>query len=374
MLHFPHHAAPTASRLLTARHLRPTATSLCPVASALPPPPPSPPPPPGHRLALPCHLYLAPPPPPCRRLALARRIRPDSTSPRPCLPTTTSTSPRHLRPADYPLTPPRHLRLALARASSRPPPRPAHTCRSPPPLDRRRHALALTDRAPLLATAGTAVDPAAVGDRHRGWWRGPFLVPESKFVPLNVDDPMYEPSVILPLLFLTVAATVQEFLKELDGEFLKITKSMPRICIFFGLTGEEMMMFINAFPETGLEPTAFAALVPNSADKILGEISYQQNLFQVAAPQQVMPLIVAFVFLQTDYLWRNVETNATPSSQLLHPCAMDAHPEGTSSSDKSQREKGEERGISRTGEEPADDMDDAPPSPFGALDRDDLEV
>uniref|UniRef100_A0A0E0F0K3 Uncharacterized protein n=1 Tax=Oryza meridionalis TaxID=40149 RepID=A0A0E0F0K3_9ORYZ len=92
---------------------------------------------------------------------------------------------------------------------------------------------------------------------------------------------------------------VQEFLRELDGEFLKvihcteemteqtlwdamhteqpsieavkIAKSIPRICIFSGLTGEEMMMFINAFPETGLE-AAFAALVPNSADKILGEV------------------------------------------------------------------------------------------------------
>ncbi|KAG8044394.1 hypothetical protein GUJ93_ZPchr0004g38110 [Zizania palustris] len=48
---------------------------------------------------------------------------------------------------------------------------------------------------------------------------------------------------------------------------------MPIICIFSGLTGEEMMMFINAFPETGLKPAAnFAALVPSSVDKILGEV------------------------------------------------------------------------------------------------------
>lgn len=39
-----------------------------------------------------------------------------------------------------------------------------------------------------------------------------------------------------------------------------------------GLTGEEMMMFIDAFPETGLQPAVFAALVPNSADKLLEEV------------------------------------------------------------------------------------------------------
>ncbi|KAF9593562.1 hypothetical protein IFM89_024180 [Coptis chinensis] len=36
---------------------------------------------------------------------------------------------------------------------------------------------------------------------------------------------------------------------ELDIE--KIAKSPPRICFLSGLTGEEMMMFIDAFPETG---------------------------------------------------------------------------------------------------------------------------
>uniref|UniRef100_A0A0E0F0K5 Uncharacterized protein n=1 Tax=Oryza meridionalis TaxID=40149 RepID=A0A0E0F0K5_9ORYZ len=123
---------------------------------------------------------------------------------------------------------------------------------------------------------------------------------ESKFVPLNAEDPMYGPPVLLLIGFEEGETDkVQEFLRELDGEFLKvihcteemteqtlwdamhteqpsieavkIAKSIPRICIFSGLTGEEMMMFINAFPETGLE-AAFAALVPNSADKILGEV------------------------------------------------------------------------------------------------------
>lgn len=93
---------------------------------------------------------------------------------------------------------------------------------------------------------------------------------------------------------------IRELLKELDGEFLKvifctedmiprslweamntsqtnletvkIAKSLPRICFLSGLSGEEMMMFIDAFPETGLEPAVFAALVPNSADKPLEEL------------------------------------------------------------------------------------------------------
>lgn len=124
---------------------------------------------------------------------------------------------------------------------------------------------------------------------------------ESKFVPLNAEDPMYGPPALLLIGFeKSETNKIQEFLKELDGEFLKvihcteemtkqtlwdamhteqpnleavkIAKSLPRICIFSGLTGEEMMMFINAFPETGLEPAAFAALVPNSAEKVLGEV------------------------------------------------------------------------------------------------------
>jgi len=124
---------------------------------------------------------------------------------------------------------------------------------------------------------------------------------DSKFVPLNADDPMYGPPALLLIGFEKGEThKIQAFLKELEGEFLKvihcteemtkqtlwdamhteqpnleavkIADSLPRICIFSGLTGEEMMMFINAFPETGLEPAAFAALVPNSAEKVLGEV------------------------------------------------------------------------------------------------------
>ncbi|KAI9124561.1 hypothetical protein K1719_004483 [Acacia pycnantha] len=127
------------------------------------------------------------------------------------------------------------------------------------------------------------------------------LIEDSKFVPLNADDPTYGPPALLLLGFeVDEALKIQQLLKELDGEFLKvifctkgmvtrslwdamhmtqsnlkedeIDKSLPRICFLSGLSGEEMMMFIDAFPETGLEPAVFAALVPNSANKPIQEL------------------------------------------------------------------------------------------------------
>ncbi|OMO65573.1 hypothetical protein CCACVL1_21492 [Corchorus capsularis] len=127
------------------------------------------------------------------------------------------------------------------------------------------------------------------------------LVEESKFVPLNADDPTYGPPVLLLLGFeVEEAQKIRQFLKEMDGEFLevifcteemiddslwnavntrqpnleevKVAESLPRICFFSGLSGEEMMMFIDAFPESGLEPAIFAAMVPNSADKPVAEL------------------------------------------------------------------------------------------------------
>ncbi|KAI0499534.1 hypothetical protein KFK09_017738 [Dendrobium nobile] len=128
------------------------------------------------------------------------------------------------------------------------------------------------------------------------------LVEDPKFVPLNADDPVFGP----PALFLmgfdsAETSKMRKFLKELDGEFLKIilctedmlnqsiwdavhseqpnlkdveiAKSLPRICFMSGLTGEEMMMFIDAFPEIGLRPAVFAALVPNSANKLLKDVA-----------------------------------------------------------------------------------------------------
>lgn len=127
------------------------------------------------------------------------------------------------------------------------------------------------------------------------------LVEESKFVPLNADDPVYGPPALLLLGFeIDETKEIQKFLKDLDGEFMKIihcteemlsqsvwdavnteqpslqavkiAKSLPRICLLSGLSGEEMMMFIEAFPETGLKEVVFAAVVPNSANKLLSEV------------------------------------------------------------------------------------------------------
>ncbi|KAF8397746.1 hypothetical protein HHK36_016668 [Tetracentron sinense] len=127
------------------------------------------------------------------------------------------------------------------------------------------------------------------------------LIEDSKFVPMNADDPRYGPPALLLLGFeVEETMKIQQLLKELDGEFLKvihctedmisrslweamhteqpnlravkIAESLPRICFLSGLSGEEMMMFIDAFPETGLKPVVFAALVPNSAGKPLLEV------------------------------------------------------------------------------------------------------
>ncbi|XP_039826908.1 uncharacterized protein LOC120688605 isoform X4 [Panicum virgatum] len=164
----------------------------------------------------------------------------------------------------------------------------------------------------VLVARSAAAIPLHRAPARRRRWRGPLrsLPPEapaelmeedSKFVPLNADDPMYGPPALLLIGFdKGETDKIQAFLKELEGEFLKvihcteemtkqtlwdamhteqpnleavkIADSLPRICVFSGLTGEEMMMFINAFPETGLEPAAFAALVPNSAEKVLCEV------------------------------------------------------------------------------------------------------
>ncbi|XP_030544072.1 uncharacterized protein LOC115750694 [Rhodamnia argentea] len=127
------------------------------------------------------------------------------------------------------------------------------------------------------------------------------LVEDSKFVPLNAEDPRYGPPALLLVGFdAEEAGKIQQLLKEMDGEFLqivyctenmvsrslweavhtrqpdfkaiKIAKNVLRICFLSGLSGEEMMMFIDAFPETGLEPAVFAALVPNSANKPVQEL------------------------------------------------------------------------------------------------------
>ncbi|KVI05043.1 Uncharacterized conserved protein UCP014543 [Cynara cardunculus var. scolymus] len=110
------------------------------------------------------------------------------------------------------------------------------------------------------------------------------LIEDSKFVPLNPDDPTFGPPALLLLGFqvdelVKVIFCTEDMLlgslweaintKQPNLEASKIAKSLPRICFLSGLTGEEMMMFIDSFSESG---TVFAAVVPNSADKPLQEV------------------------------------------------------------------------------------------------------
>ncbi|XP_058182042.1 uncharacterized protein LOC131300295 isoform X2 [Rhododendron vialii] len=113
------------------------------------------------------------------------------------------------------------------------------------------------------------------------------LIEDSKFVPLTAEDPQYGPPALLLLGFKVEEAAKVIFCtedmitrslwdavntKQPNLDTVKIANSVPRICFLSGLTGEEMMMFVDAFPEIGLEPAVFAALVPNSADKPLQEL------------------------------------------------------------------------------------------------------
>ncbi|CAL9161937.1 unnamed protein product, partial [Musa hybrid cultivar] len=153
------------------------------------------------------------------------------------------------------------------------------------------------------------------------------LAEDPKFVPLSSDDPIYGPPALLLMGFEEdEMEKIQMLLKELDGEFLKviyctedmikqtvwhamhteqinlvdvkIAKSLPRLCILSGLSGEEMIMFIDAFPETGLQPAVFAALVPNSADKLLGDVIDEimgDHEMMISAVRKAVKLVLATI-------------------------------------------------------------------------------
>ncbi|XP_020518361.1 uncharacterized protein LOC105420082 isoform X3 [Amborella trichopoda] len=93
------------------------------------------------------------------------------------------------------------------------------------------------------------------------------LIEDPKFVPLNADDPRYGPPIyqLLEELsgdFLKVIYFTEDMIncslldamstQQPNLENMKIAKNLPRICFFSGLSGEEMMMFIDSFPETGM--------------------------------------------------------------------------------------------------------------------------
>lgn len=127
------------------------------------------------------------------------------------------------------------------------------------------------------------------------------LLEDTKFVRINDDDPQFgPPAMMLMGLSYSDVSKVQELLQNMQGDFLKVlictnemikgtlwdamnssqprlekvkaAQGVPRICFLSGLTGEEIMMFVQAFPEAKLEPTVFAALVPNNAEKTVEEL------------------------------------------------------------------------------------------------------
>ncbi|OAE23030.1 hypothetical protein AXG93_3255s1090 [Marchantia polymorpha subsp. ruderalis] len=127
------------------------------------------------------------------------------------------------------------------------------------------------------------------------------ILEDSKFVPLNDDDPRFGPAVLFLLGFgNNQGAQVLEMLREMEGDFLKVVlctpemikgtlgqavntpqpdittvrvaKGLPPICFLSGLTGEEIMMLIQAFRDSGMEDTVFAAHVPKNTDKSLEEL------------------------------------------------------------------------------------------------------
>ncbi|KAL3688448.1 hypothetical protein R1sor_014757 [Riccia sorocarpa] len=128
------------------------------------------------------------------------------------------------------------------------------------------------------------------------------ILEDDKFVPLKEDDPRYGPAVLFLLGFgNNEAGRVQEMLQEMEGDdFLRIVlctpemikgtlgqavrtqqpdlksvrvaKNLPAMCFLSGLTGEEIMLLIQAFREFGFNDTVFAAHVPKNTDKSLEEL------------------------------------------------------------------------------------------------------
>jgi hypothetical protein len=127
------------------------------------------------------------------------------------------------------------------------------------------------------------------------------ILEDSKFVPIKDDDPRFGPPVMMLLGFSDGDVTVAlDMLKEMGGDFMQVVlcteemlngtlneafstiqpdifqvkakKDVPPVCFLSGLSGEELMMVVRAFPEAGLTGIAFAAHVPKNSDKPLKEL------------------------------------------------------------------------------------------------------
>ncbi|CAK9264905.1 unnamed protein product [Sphagnum jensenii] len=127
------------------------------------------------------------------------------------------------------------------------------------------------------------------------------ILEDSKFVAINDDDPRFGPPAMLLLGFnKDEVVDVQNLVAYMGGEFMKVllyTKEMvkgtlnsalaaeqpdlsdveivqgvPHICFLSGLTGEEILMFVRTFPQSGVKDTVFASHVPNNSNKLIEEL------------------------------------------------------------------------------------------------------
>ncbi|CAM6012980.1 unnamed protein product [Sphagnum balticum] len=127
------------------------------------------------------------------------------------------------------------------------------------------------------------------------------ILEDSKFVAINDDDPRFGPPAMLLLGFnKDEVVDVQNLVAYIGGEFMKVllcTKEMvkgtlnnalaaeqpdlsdvevlqgvPHICFLSGLTGEEILMFVRTFPQSGVKDTVFASHVPNNSNKLIEEL------------------------------------------------------------------------------------------------------
>jgi len=127
------------------------------------------------------------------------------------------------------------------------------------------------------------------------------ILEDTKFVPINDDDPRFGPPAMLLLGFSDEDVRLAlEMLQDMGGNFMQVLlcteemlngtlnealnftqpdlsqvktlKGVPRVCFLSGLSGEELIMVVRAFPEAGLTGIAFAAHVPKNSDKSLKEL------------------------------------------------------------------------------------------------------
>ncbi|CAM6062784.1 unnamed protein product [Sphagnum tenellum] len=124
------------------------------------------------------------------------------------------------------------------------------------------------------------------------------ILEDSNFVAINDDDPRFGPPAMLLLgfnkdevrncievlksLVFQVLLCTEEMVKgtlnsalaaeQPDLSDVEIVQGVPHICFLSGLTGEEILMFVRTFPQSGVKDTVFASHVPNNSNKLIEEL------------------------------------------------------------------------------------------------------